>query len=220
MHTYETSWRYVAPFAILMALLGAGHLLELGPALAYPFRTIVVGAVLVAFSRGLIRLKPAVPLGSVLVGLGVFLVWVGPDLIWPGYRGHWLFANFLTSDAAPPKTPQASGTFLFFRVSGSVLLIPIVEELFWRAWLMRWLVSTHFQKAPLGTYSAPAFWGTAILFASEHGAFWGVGLAAGVIYNWWMLRTRSLADCILAHAVTNGTLAGYVLFTGKWDYWL
>ncbi len=101
-----------------------------------------------------------------------------------------------------------------------MLLIPIVEELFWRAWLMRWLINPHFQKVPLGTYTATAFWFTAILFASEHGAYWDVGLAAGIIYNWWMVRTRSLADCILAHAVTNGALAGYVLLAGKWEYWL
>jgi membrane protease YdiL (CAAX protease family) len=59
-----------------------------------------------------------------------------------------------------------------------------------------------------------------VLFASEHGAFWDVGLAAGILYNWWMVRTRSLADCILAHAVTNGCLAAYVLAGGHWQYWL
>jgi hypothetical protein len=46
-----------------------------------------------------------------------------------------------------------------------------------------------------------------------------VGLIAGVLYNWWMVRTRSLADCILAHAVTNGLLCGYVLAARKWEYW-
>ena len=45
------------------------------------------------------------------------------------------------------------------------------------------------------------------------------GLLAGIAYNWWMLRSKSLADCILAHAVTNGLLAGYVLLTGRWEYW-
>ena len=69
-------------------------------------------------------------------------------------------------------------------------------------------------------HAPQAFWFTAVLFASEHGAFWDVGLAAGILYNWWMIRTRSLADCILAHAVTNGCLAAYVVAGGHWQYWL
>jgi hypothetical protein len=35
-----------------------------------------------------------------------------------------------------------------------------------------------------------------------------------------MIRTKSLADCILTHAVTNGVLSVYVLMTGRWQYWL
>jgi len=60
-------------------------------------------------------------------------------------------------------------------------------------WLMRWLISPQFEKVPLGAYQAGAFWITAVLFASEHGPYWDVGLVAGVAYNWWMVRTRSLA---------------------------
>jgi CAAX prenyl protease-like protein len=218
--TYEKSWRYIAPFAALMALLGAGNLLKLNPGYAYPLRTVLVTVVLVLCSRRLVKLKPSAALASVLVGLAVFAVWIGPDLLWPGYRSHWLFTNFLTGEAGGPKTAGTPVLFMIFRVAGSVLLVPIVEELFWRVWLMRWLVTPNFEKVPLGTYTAQAFWLSAVLFASEHGAFWGVGLAAGIIYNSWMIRTRSLADCILAHAATNGALAGYVLLTGRWEYWL
>ena len=61
---------------------------------------------------------------------------------------------------------------------------------------------------------------TAILFATEHGPFWDVGLLAGVIYNWWMMRTRNLADCMIAHGVTNACLAAFVISRGQWQYWL
>jgi CAAX prenyl protease-like protein len=101
-----------------------------------------------------------------------------------------------------------------------VVIVPIVEELFWRAWLMRWAISPDFEKVPLGSYSAFAFWITAILFASEHGPYWDVGLITGIIYNAWMIRTKSVADCILMHAVTNGILSGYVIATAQWQYWL
>jgi CAAX prenyl protease-like protein len=96
----------------------------------------------------------------------------------------------------------------------------VIEELFWRGWLMRYAISPRFETIRLGTYSAFSFWITAVLFASEHGSFWEVGLVAGIIYNWWMLRTHSLGDCITAHAVTNACLAAYVIAGGQWQYWL
>jgi hypothetical protein len=114
---------------------------------------------------------------------------------------------------------QSNPAVLFFRTLRSVAIVPVIEELFWRAWLMRWLISPRFQEVPLGTWSAQSFWIVAVLFASEHGSYWDVGLAAGIIYNWWMLRTRSLGDLILAHAVTNGCLCAYVIAFGKWEYW-
>jgi hypothetical protein len=110
--------------------------------------------------------------------------------------------------------------FVLLRVAASVGLVPVVEELFWRGWLMRWLISNDFLKVPLGTYAPTAFWIVAALFAFEHGPYWEVGLAAGIVYNWWIVRTRNLSDCILAHAVTNGLLAVYVLAMGQWQYWL
>ena len=72
---------------------------------------------------------------------------------------------------------------------------------------------------PLGQFTTASFLLTVLLFASEHGAMWDVGLAAGLLYNFWMRRTRSLGDLILAHAVTNACLSAYVLSRGRWEYW-
>jgi CAAX prenyl protease-like protein len=85
---------------------------------------------------------------------------------------------------------------------------------------MRYLIRAEFLGVPLGTYSSMAFWVTALLFATEHGPFWEVGLLAGVAYNIWLIRTKSLGDAILAHAVTNVCLAGYVIGLQKWTYWM
>jgi CAAX prenyl protease-like protein len=63
-------------------------------------------------------------------------------------------------------------------------------------------------------------WLSAILFASEHGPYWEVGLVAGLAYNFWIVRTKSLGDCILAHAVTNAVLSLFVITSGHWEYWL
>ncbi|MBE7541609.1 MAG: CPBP family intramembrane metalloprotease [Solibacteraceae bacterium] len=63
-------------------------------------------------------------------------------------------------------------------------------------------------------------WLTAALFSLEHGSYWEVGFLAGAVYNWWMVRTKSVSDLILAHAVTNACLAAFVLLTGRWEFWM
>jgi CAAX prenyl protease-like protein len=158
----------------------------------------------------------------VAIGLAVFAIWIGPDLLFgPGYRHFWLFENPVMGRAGVAAPPPASYWFLILRAAGSTLLVPPVEELFWRSWLMRWLINRDFLSVPLGKYAPPsAFWITAILFASEHGSYWEVGLAAGVLYNLLLNRTRNLTDCILAHVVTNGVLALYLVAAGQWQYWL
>lgn len=191
------------------------------PQIGYPIRLALTFLVLLLVSRHEIRLRPVNLMGSVAIGLAVFVVWVAPDKLF-GYRHFWLFDNFLTGSGGSSLSAEfrQNALFLLIRAAGSTLLVPIIEELFWRAWLMRWLIERDFQTVPLGTYVPSAFWLTAALFASEHGPYWEVGLAAGVIYNLWIIRTKNLGDCILAHAVTNGALAAYVILTGAWQYWL
>jgi CAAX protease family protein len=212
---------YVAPFAVFVAVMAVEHGFGVPPQVGYPIRVALTLLTLLLVSRREVELRPAHALTSTAVGLAVFVIWIAPDALF-GYRHFWLFNNALagTVGATLPPELQRNALFLLIRAAGSALLVPIVEELFWRAWLMRWLIDRNFQAVPLGTYVPSAFWITAALFASEHGSYWEVGLAAGVIYNWWMIRTRSLADCILAHAVTNGALAVYVMMAGAWQYWL
>ena len=213
---------YAAPFAVFVVLLGLRGYLPLAPDVEYPLRVLLTLTTLLAVSRPLLQFRTDRTWASVALGVLVFVVWVGPDVLWPRYREHWLFHNSLlgSSETPLPAAPLRQYCFLAFRVLGSALLVPVIEELFWRGWLMRWLIRKDFLAEPLGSYVPFAFWITAILFASEHGPYWDVGLAAGVLYNWWLIRTRSLADCILAHAVTNACLAAYVLRAGKWQYWL
>jgi len=213
---------YVVPFAVFLVFLALDHHLPSSWRPGYPVRVIVVSLCLVLLSRRVVSLRTKCFFASVALGLAVFVVWIGPDLLWPGYHEHWLFRNPVTGEFQRPlSSPIRTGwLFLFFRVTGSAIIVPVIEELFWRAWLMRYLVARDFQSAPLGAYTAGAFWITAALFASEHGPYWDVGLVAGAAYNAWIVRTRSLGDCILAHAVTNAALAAYVLWAGKWEYWL
>ena len=188
----------------------------------YALHAIVVAGVLVLYSRPVIRLRPRRWAPTLILGAAVFLIWVGPDLLFPHYRQQWLFQNPLTGAvrSSLPAGLRTDPVVLMLRVFRAVIVVPIVEELFWRGWLMRWLIETDFRRVPFGTYAPLSFWVTALMFASEHGPFWDVGLIAGVVYNWWAIRTKSLADCILAHAVTNAALCAWVIVAGRWEYWL
>jgi CAAX prenyl protease-like protein len=198
-----------------------GYLSSLGR-WEYLLRVGLLAAVLWGFSRPVISFRIEQLGGSVLIGVAVFALWIAPDILWPGYRSHWLFQNSITGEIRSSITNDLiyDPLVLVCRVIRAVILVPIIEELFWRAWLMRWLVHHDFWSIPLGSYSRSSMVLTAILFASEHGPYWDVGLLTGFIYNWWMVRTRSLGDCIIAHAVTNACLSAYVITNSKWEYWL
>jgi CAAX prenyl protease-like protein len=200
-------------------------LLAIQPVLPLPawLRFTIPMVAILAVSRLPLHGGPSQPLLSILVGIAVFAIWVAPDVIAPWWHHTAAFDNAVTGHPAG-STPPASmrdPVFLFFRIAISVVAVPILEELFWRGWLMRWIIdSRDFERVPLGTFAPASFWLVAILFASEHGSYWDVGLAAGIVYNWWLVRTRNLWDCILAHAVTNAVLAAYVIGAGQWQYWL
>jgi CAAX prenyl protease-like protein len=214
---------YVAPFVAFVAIMAVEKTLPLPAVWLYPLRFFTVLAVLLWFSRPYLSFRATRPAMSVAIGCAVFAIWIGPDVLFgPAYRQHWLFQNPITGTAVAsvPLALQTHFWFVTVRAVSCTLLVPVIEELFWRGWLMRWILDKDFTRVPLGSYTPMAFWTVAVLFASEHGPYWEVGLATGVIYNWWMIRTRNLADCILAHAVTNGLLSLYVLKTGQWQYWL
>lgn len=211
----------MAPFAAYVGLMALERAAGLPPQYFFPLRFAVVALLILTVSRPCFSLRPSRPVATVALGIAVFLIWIAPDTVF-GYRHFWLFENALTGKAQTslPDALRQNIPFLALRSASSFLLVPIIEELFWRGWLMRWLINPDFEKVPFGTYAPMAFWVVAALFASEHGAWWEVGLAAGILYNWWAIRTRNIADCILAHSVTNAILSAYVLFAGQWQYWL
>jgi CAAX prenyl protease-like protein len=219
---YSAALPYVVPFAVFMALIGLTLVWPL-PALAdQVLRLAVMAAVLYFVARPALDFHVEQWTGSLLIGVVIFVLWIAPDLLFPSYRHSFLFDNALLGSArsSMPEAARHDVSVLWLRSLRAVIVVPIVEELFWRGWLMRWMIAPDFRSVPLGAYSALSFWTVALLFASEHGAYWDVGLAAGIIFNWWMLRTRSLGDLILAHAVANACLSGYVIAAGKWEYWL
>jgi len=213
---------YAAPFACFILCLALLPKLPLTPRAQLAVWLAAGFGAVSLFSRQVLDFRLRAPAISVAVGAAVFIVWVAPDLLFPALRSHWLFSNALLGSPAASLSPAALGdpAVLAMRTARAVLLVPVVEELFWRGFLMRWLEHHDFGKVPLGSWEPRAFWTTAALFALEHGSYWDVGFLAGAAYNAWMVRTKSLGDLILAHAVTNACLAAYVLWTQRYEYWL
>ena len=212
---------WVGPFVVFAIWLLIDKKLPIANPTKEVCRDVVLVAAIVGLSRRVLPRTAPHWLASVVLGIGVFILWVAPDYIVPGWRQNVLFQNGITgriTTSIPPS--ELSTVMLVLRTARAALIVPILEELFWRGWLPRWIQDSDFNRVPLGQYTPLAFWATAALFAAEHGPFWEVGLAAGVIYNWWMRRTRSLGDLMIAHGVTNLALSLYVIEFRQWSFWM
>ena len=214
---------WIGPFAVFMALLALAPSLPFGQPWESILRVTILTLVLFFLSGDLVRslrIRHALP--SIVLGMAVCAMWVAPDLLVSGWRSHWLFQNDITGTLKTSIAPEelSNPLVVVLRIVRAALLVPIIEELFWRGWLPRWIVNNDWQKVPMGTYNTLAFLGTALLFASEHGPYWEVGLLCGLIYNWWLWRTKSLGDVVLVHAVTNAALSAFVLVTKRYEYWM
>ena len=101
-----------------------------------------------------------------------------------------------------------------------IIVVPAIEEIFWRGFLLRAFIKRDFETVPFGTYAPMANAVVAIGFMLEHSApDWPAALVTGLLYNFIACRTRSLSSCILSHAITNALLGTYIIITHQWGFW-
>lgn len=207
---------YVAPFVVYLVFLMMEQAGVASVFVLYPIKTLAVAAVLVWGWRRMrddLRERRGLLFGA-LVGVAALGIWIAPELL------GIMKTDFTVGGFNPTVLPAPCSTLsTIFRIAGAVLVVPIMEELFWRGWMIRWLIKPDFRSVPLGTFTWESFGVTVLMFGIEHNTLWHVGMITGVLYNWILYRTKSLWACIIAHAVTNLLLAIYILATGKWGYW-
>lgn len=219
---------YVAPMATFLLLTSAEGWLPQPNAgssktyypIFYAFKIALV-AVVCWLTRSTWRdLLPRPDLKSLglAVGLGVLvtLMWVKLDGYYP------IFGDVGSRAAFNPNvlSPGSRFGFLFVRMLGLVLVVPLFEELFWRSFVIRWIIdSDHFQKVPIGRVTPLAGAITAILFAFEHPAEWLPALLTGALWAGLLHQTKSVSACFVSHAVANLGLGVYVLTMGDWKFW-
>jgi uncharacterized protein len=213
---------YIAPFLTFIAMLAIQKNLAFLGDWEYAVRVVIVGASIWFFSRRVLDFKVRYWAGSLGIGVAAFLLWIAPDTLFPGWRQHWLFTNSIMGEVRVSLSAEqlSSPLLLLFRTISAAMMVPVLEELFWRAWMLRWLVKTDFESLPMGSADRQSFWIVAALFAVEHGPYWEVGLLTGMMWNWWMMRTKSLGDLIFVHAVTNLILSLYVIWSKQWHFWM
>ena len=95
---------------------------------------------------------------------------------------------------------------------------PVVEELAFRGFLLRRLVSVNFTAVSYRHLTPLAVVVSSLAFGALHER-WLAGAVAGVVYAGVAWRTGSLRDAVIAHAVTNALLAVVVLATGRYSLW-
>ncbi len=203
---------YVLPFAVFAVFIYAAPALGIPKGWAYPIQTGVIAGILIYFwdiYRPEIRLRFD-PL-AIVVGVAVFGIWILPEG-WIPTLGESQFNPYEL--ASGPWVPVIIG----FRLLGAVVVVPVMEELFWRSFALRYIIDPDFKSVPLGQYSLFSFLLVSVAFGFEHHR-WLVGILAGMAYAGLLYRSKNLFSPILAHAVTNLLLGIYVLYTGQWSFW-
>lgn len=123
----------------------------------------------------------------------------------------------------PSQFQEQPGLYWFELVARFLrlaLVVPLLEEIFWRGFLLRFLINENFSEIPIGSYTPFANLAVCTGFMLEHSwPDYPAAIAAGLLYNIVAFRTKSLSSCVLAHALTNGLLGIWIISSHQWGFW-
>jgi CAAX prenyl protease-like protein len=204
---------YLLPFLAIIASGMVSGIVSVGSFdVGYPLRVVAALAVLWIFRHAYRELRPTWSWAAVAYGGVAFALWMALEPTPPQISGPDL-GDMLRDLPAPLAV-----LWLAFRVFGSIVTVPIAEELAFRGYVARRLVALDFLRVPLRHFSWIGFLGSSILFGAMHSRI-VAGTLAGMLYVLCARRRGELADAIVAHATTNALIAAYVLATGGWSLW-
>ena len=211
---------YAAPFVLFLILT---QIEGLGGPRLYPIfytaKIIIIAALLAAGRRFYTEFKPDAHLIAPAIGIGVALcvLWVLVDGVTPHFAFLGKRAGY-DPFAAISSVPLA-WAFIAVRFAGLAAIVPVMEELFWRSFLLRFVIDpADFKRVPLGTFEITSFIAVVVLMAAAHPEWLAAALFSAAM-NLWLYRTKNLPACIIAHAATNFALGVYVLLSRDWRYW-
>jgi CAAX prenyl protease-like protein len=177
----------------------------------YPVRVIAVALALVGcwrvygFTRLKMKLEPWLA-GVIVFGLWILLVPDDPT------QSEVFSAQLFDASSA------TMAVWLLFRFLGSVITVPIAEELLFRGYLLARFARQEIILEGRIAFSWIALILSSILFGLLH-ANWVAGIVAGLIFGLVRYRSDSIKDAVIAHASANLLLSVYVISTGNWSLW-
>ena len=215
---------FVGPMAVFMGLLllnsalkslKGGFWLSSAEYWIYPAQTILCGGVVLWFWREYRLRRPLGLWFGLAIGVIVFFLWIAPQAFF-GMAAR--VDGFDPSPfAAQPALYWSTVALRFLRL---VVVVPLVEEIFWRGFLLRYLINEDFDRVAFGAFSWLSFAVVTLAFAFSHSrADWPAAILCGVLYNMVAYRTKSLTTCVITHAVTNLLLGLWIMRTGQWGFW-
>lgn len=218
------------PFVVFLVLTSfQGSFGEAGRYWVY-FAKTLVGAWMVWELRGVVgEMRWSFSWEAVAVGVLVFVLWVGLDPFYPGQDRLMFQLGFGKDPAKDPALPWnpfehfGAGSlmgwfFVLVRTLGSSLVVPPLEEVFYRSFLYRYLISPEFERIPMNRVHGVSIAITCLVFAFTHQQ-WLAAILCGLLYQGLVLRKNRLGDAMTAHAITNFLLAGWVVFRPAWAFW-
>ena len=215
----------VAPFVVFVVLTVCQDLP--GPAgryWIYLAKTVLGAAMLVAVWPAVQEMRWKLSWEAVLVGVAVFVMWAGLDdlFVLLGFRNSYPKWNIAGGVWNPPahfgQGAALAWFFIVIRIAGSSLVVPALEEVFFRSFVYRYISKVDFLSVRLGAFALRPFLLTSALFAAGHRE-WLAGLLCGLAYQALVCWKKRLGDAMTAHAVTNFLLGLWVVWRGEWRFW-
>jgi len=212
---------YILPMAVFLLFTWAGVQWPSFFPASYIAKTILAAALLIYLRPFYTRIRWNHWWLGVIMGVLGIVQWVGMEKLllhfWPHFPEIAGEPRDLTKVFA---SPAVAWSFIALRWAGAALVVPFMEELFWRDFLWRTIAApADFRLAKIGE------WDRGIPLLAVSAAFcivhpqWLTAFTWGLMIGSLLLYTRSLGACIIMHATTNFLLGLYVLVTGDWRFW-
>jgi len=206
----------LAPLFIFVVITAAGALAG-GNAMFWLYAVkVFIGAWLIREMRPYVpELRWAFSWEAVLIGVVIFAIWVGLD---PYYPKNKLFFKDTEGSIWNPfakfgDNSPIAWALIVIRIFGMTIIVPPLEEAFYRSLFYRWLIRLDFRSVALGHFDGVAFVAVSLVFGFMHFQ-WLAGIICGLAYQWLVVRKGRLGDAMTAHAITNFLLGVYVVWKG------
>ncbi len=203
---------YLLPLLFLIAASLVTGLFSTDFDYLYPVRILAPLIPLWLFRRYYDDLRWSWSWVPIALGVAVLVIWVALE---PAADPD---ADAIIPNALADMPRTAALAWLAARVLGSTIIVPIAEELAFRGYLLRRLIDADFTAVSPAKFTMFSFVVSSVAFGALHGR-WLAGILAGMIYAAAQYKRGEISDAIVAHAVTNGLLAAYVLASGAWHFW-